>query len=267
MGQPMNGTDEKYLSLMLDPIRVSARYRPKFGLRGAGLDLAGFSELYGSDPFYSWVGLDSPLVYAAHKTSGGMTSIYRQLGIGCERLFRAMLQDMLDLSEDQAKWKYTLPVSGGRTRTLELDGRIDLSHVHQGDAQQRLSEWLQRLRKKLDVQIDLRGAVFEVRQGYKSKDSKRQNADLTNAANAYTQRYLPVLTVMSMQLDNDLRVRYEGSKWGVLSGDATSNDDCSSTYAFCREVIGYDLADFFVRNADEIRSEVREVIRTLLEPA
>ena len=263
----MDNSDEKYLSLMMDPIRVSAKYRPRFGLGGKGLDLEDFSELYGSDPFYSWVGLDSPLVYAAHKASGGMTSIYRQLGIGCERLFRALLQDMLNLSEEQVKWTYTIPVPGGRTRTLALDGRIDLADLRERDARRRLRDWLQRLRQKLDVQIDVRGAVFEIRQGYKSKDSKRQNADLTNATNAYTQRYLPVLTVMSMQLDSDLRVRYEGSKWGVLAGDAASDDDCSSTYAFCREVVGYDLAEFFNRNADAIRSEVRQIIGTLLEPA
>jgi hypothetical protein len=34
--------------------------------------------MYGADPFCSWVGLDSPLMYAAHKAAGGMTSVYRQ---------------------------------------------------------------------------------------------------------------------------------------------------------------------------------------------
>ena len=37
-----------------------------------------------------------------------------------------------------------------------------------------------------DVFTILKGTVFEVRQGYKSKDSKRQNADIANAATAYT---------------------------------------------------------------------------------
>jgi len=31
--------------------------------------------MYRSDPFYNWVGLDNPLMYAAHKAAGGMTSI------------------------------------------------------------------------------------------------------------------------------------------------------------------------------------------------
>ena len=107
--------------------------------------------------------------------------------------------------------------------------------------------------------------MFEVRQGYKSKDSKRQNADLANAANAYTQRYLPILTVMSLQLDNDLRARYEGAKWGVLAGTTGVNNTHISTYAFCRDVLGYDLAAMFERNSETIRSEVVMVINSLLE--
>ena len=43
--------------------------------------------------------------------------------------------------------------------------------------------------------------MFEVRPGYKSKDSKRQNADVSNAANAYTHQYLPVVVLLSTQID------------------------------------------------------------------
>ena len=68
--------------------------------------------------------------------------------------------------------------------------------------------------RKLDVQSEIHGTVFEVRQGYKSKDSKRQNADLANAAAAYTQLYLPVLVVMSLQFDTDLRSRYRSREVG-----------------------------------------------------
>ena len=96
--------DAKYIALIVDAIRVSANYRPKFGLGGAGLGLAEFKELYSADPFYSWLGLDTPLMYAAQKAAGGMTTIYRQLGIGCERLFRTLLQDTLGLTEPQASW-------------------------------------------------------------------------------------------------------------------------------------------------------------------
>ena len=102
--------DEKYLQIVLKRIRVSAKYRPKFG-RGheaKGLSLDEFQALYGSDPFYSWFGLDNPLMYAAHKAAGGMTSIYRQIGIGCEELIRTILQDYLGLSAEDANWSYEI---------------------------------------------------------------------------------------------------------------------------------------------------------------
>jgi hypothetical protein len=80
--------DARYLKAVLDPIKVCAHYKPKFGqgAKGGGLTLAQFQTLYQSDPFYSWFGLDNPLMYAAHKAAGGMTSVYRQIGIGCEKL-------------------------------------------------------------------------------------------------------------------------------------------------------------------------------------
>jgi hypothetical protein len=48
-------------------------------------------------------------MYAAHKAAGGMTSVYRQLGIGCERLFRGVIQDSLSLTAEQANWEYSVP--------------------------------------------------------------------------------------------------------------------------------------------------------------
>ncbi len=82
----MSKNDKKYLKIVLDPIRVSAEYKPKFGQgsKGGGLSLKKFQSLYQSDPFYCWFGLDNPLMYTAHKAAGGMTSVYRQIGIGCE---------------------------------------------------------------------------------------------------------------------------------------------------------------------------------------
>ena len=202
------GTDERYTSLILDAMRVSADYRPRFGLgRRGGISLNEFKTLYSDDPLYSWIGLDTPTIYAAHRAAGGMTSIYRQLGIGCERLFRTLLQDMFELTENQASWEYRAPRPSGGQRVLKLDGRIDLGHLPESNAKQRVHEWILEFKKKLDVQSEIRGVVFEVRQGYKSKDSKRQNADLANAASAYTQQYLPVLVVMSLQLDTDIRTR------------------------------------------------------------
>ena len=45
--------DARYLQTILTPIRVSARYKPKFGQgQGAGYSLDQFRVLYQADPFY-----------------------------------------------------------------------------------------------------------------------------------------------------------------------------------------------------------------------
>lgn len=122
--------DSHYLKIVLEPIHVCARYKPKFGQgKRDGLTLADFQKLYQQDPFYNWFGLDNPLMYAAHKAAGGMTSIYRQIGIGCEFLFRAILQDALGLPGEATRWSYQIATPSGRTRTLHLDGRVPLDAV------------------------------------------------------------------------------------------------------------------------------------------
>lgn len=262
----MTDPDARYRALLLEPLRRCADYTPKFGQSGVGLDLDAFTALYSADPLYSWVGLDSPLMYAAHKAAGGMTSVYRQLGIGCERLFREVLIDSFDLTTEQAKWDYSVQIPDGGTRTLYLDGRIDLEHLTRPDDVSRVSDWLAEQARRLDVQTEVKGAVFEVRQGYKSKDSKRQNADLANAAYAYTQKYLPVLTIMSVQLDADIRSRYVAGKWAVLVGRVNSTDHYLSTYAFMKQICGYDLEAFFQRNAAALRTQMTTILAALLEP-
>lgn len=75
----MNGTDDDYLQIILDAIRVCAQYKPKFGqgAKGGGLTLEEFQELYQADSFYNWFGLDNPMMYAAYKAAGGITSVCR----------------------------------------------------------------------------------------------------------------------------------------------------------------------------------------------
>lgn len=181
--------DEKYLGIVLSPIRVCANYKPKFGQRNEkGYSLEDFQKLYQSDPFYNWFGLDNPLMYSAHKAAGGMTSVYRQIGIGCEALVRQIFQDCLGLTNEDSNWSYDVPVSKDKKRTLYLDGRIPLESIVNPTEKSRVVEWLEEATKSMQIEpkvaSSLTGAVFEVRQGYKSKDSKRQNADLANAATA-----------------------------------------------------------------------------------
>jgi len=261
--------DDRYFAIIQEALTVCRRYKPKFGKRAKeGLTIEEFQTLYQSDPFYTWFGLDSPLIYAAHKVAGGMTSVYRQIGISCERLFRQVLQDTLGLNDAQAKWSYTVPASGGRERTLSLDGRISLEDISNTQKADRVRQWLRDAAASVKVAKrvipSLKGSVFEVRQGYKSKDAKRQNADIGNAANAYANSYLPAVVLLSNQIDDDIADRYTRAQWLLLTG-TLRRSPLVSTYAFAREVLGYDLAGFFERNSGRIRQEIESITEALLQ--
>jgi hypothetical protein len=258
--------DDRYLDIVLERLLVCKHYKPKFG-QGQKTSFEQFQILYGSDPFYAWFGLNHPLVYAAHRAAGGITSVYRQIGIGCEWLFRQILQDHLGLTESQSAWSYTLQTPYGRDRQLSLDGRIELTEVVDERKRAAMTHWISEAAVYLAIAPEvahvLKGAVFEVRQGYKSKDAKRQNADLANAATAYSQGYLPVVITLSTQIDSVLARRYEQAKWLVLQGHL-GRSPIHSTYAFMDDVVGYDMAGFFQRHSTVLQETVAEVLNTLL---
>lgn len=134
--------DATYARILLTPLKECANYRPAFGQNeDAGIDLPQFRQLYGDDPLYHWIGLDSDLMYAAHKAAGGMTSIYRQLGIGCERLLRRVMQDCLGLTDAEAAWSYTYDKGNGQFATHTLDARAEARHVRDPASRARLLDW------------------------------------------------------------------------------------------------------------------------------
>ena len=259
--------DARYLKLLLDPLVQCASYRPAFGQDGdEGIDLPQFRSLYGGDPLYHWIGLDSDLMYAAHKAAGGMTSIYRQLGIGCERLLRRIIQDKLGLSDQQVAWSYVYD----ETKVHTLDARIVAADITDRAARARFVSWTRASALNLGVSAasadGLVGAAFEIRQGYKSADSKRQNADIRFGNRAYLDvNLLPVIAIVSTQASDVVCRKYRERRLLVLRGHL-EGDASTSTFAFYRDVIGYDLADFFKRNSNVIRREFESMIKTLLDP-
>lgn len=262
--------DQELLEIFLAPLRKCSSYQPAFGQsKGKGLSLADFSELYGSDPFYAWLGLDDPVVYSAHKAAGGITSVYRQLGLGSERLFRAIIGKKLHLTATQMAWGYEYSKPDRTLGIHTLDTRISLSDLSRSDAEI-FDHWLEGARRFLDSKgkliSPLTGAVFEVRQGYKSADSKRQNADLRFGMRAYQENLLPALAILSAQVSEPVIQRYRNDGMLVLTG-TISLDPNQSTYAFFKEIIGYDLSQFFQQNSDIIQAEVKTVIHQLLSPS
>lgn len=264
----MKFDSQKYVEIFTEPLFECLTYMPKFGnsQNKEGVSLSDFMDLYGNDPFYSKIGLNSPYMYAAHKASGGMTSIYRQIGIGCERLFRQIIMDSTEYSDySLTQWSYKTKTKSGKDKILSLDGRLEISSIKNLKVRNAVKAWIQQYCSILGVDSKaVKGAVFEVRQGYKSKDSKRQNGDLDNATVAYAYHYLPVFTVFSSQIDNDIVLRYTNNRCGIITGTLMGNE-YSSLYHFTKEVLGFDLLDFFDKNSTQIQIVVNDVLKTLLE--
>lgn len=259
-------TNTELLKKFLDPLQVCKRYRPKFGQgnKVGGVSLPQFLDLYGADPFYAWCGLNSELMYAAHKAAGGMTSVYRQIGKGCENLFREIIIDAAGYADrSSATWSYKTKTKAGKDKTLSLDGRLQFEDIANASVRTRVKEWVAEYCKILGAKIPAQGAVFEVRQGYKSKDSKRQNGDIDNIAVAWAQGYMPVFAIFSGQIDSDLVLRYRNSRGGILVGRSDGGSTVS-LFDFCKDVLGFDLADFFKCNSPAIQKEVRETLEALL---
>jgi len=260
--------DEKYLTTIRNAIQVCGKYQPKFGQGKNGLTLQKFQELYQADPFYHWFGLDSPKLYAAHKAAGGITSVYRQIGLGMEKVFRQVLQDFLKQTEEESNWSYIIPsTDSNKPRKLKLDGRIALSAVRVASRKRIIRNWLRQASRQIGIDesaVSLHGMVFECRQGYKSKDAKRQNADVANASSAYVNGYLPCVMVFSQQIDSDVADRYVRARWLLLKGTLTGTS-FDSTYLFCREIIGFDLESFLARHAGIIREDIARILHALLK--
>ncbi|HGN1344106.1 TPA: hypothetical protein ACKRMM_005947 [Pseudomonas aeruginosa] len=257
--------NKHYYELFMEPIRKCKDYKPKLGGNDtSGVDINKFKEIYGGDPFYSWIGLDSPLMYAAHKAAGGMTSIYRQIGIGCERLFREILFDTC-LYEDKkyTNWSYDAITKSGKKKTLYLDGRLEINAIKSKKVIDNLNNWLDRYCSEINVEKPKKGIVFEVRQGYKSKDSKRQNADIDNATVAWANNYLPIFAIFSAQIDKDIFMRYINNRCGILCGIDDGND-CISLFSFIKNILGFDIADFFISNSKEMKEEMNIILSKLL---
>ncbi len=260
--------DLEYTKLFLEPLYECMNYNPKFGHANneEGYNLDDFLALYGSDPFYSWIGLNSPYMFAAHKAAGCMTSIYRQIGIGCERLFRAILADTADYeSYESSKWSYITKTKAGKDKVLSLDGRLEIKDIRNVEVKKRAQDWIAGYADIIGIDhSNLKGAVFEVRQGYKSKDSKRQNGDIDNATVAYAYNYLPVFTIFSGQIDNDIVLRYTNNRCAIIIGSRDPSPFVS-LYAFCKNVLGYDLANFFQTNSPLLRKEMGMILEKLFK--
>lgn len=260
--------DAKFLEIFLSPLRTCLDYTPAFG-RGKsnkGTSFNAFEEIYGNDPFYAWLGLNCEEVFAAHKAAGGLTSIYRQLGTGSERLFRAIISEEYKLTDKQLDWSYKYQIDAKKEGVHTLDAKISKNDLLP-KKQQNFNNWtidaLNAVNNNSVSNLSVNGVAFEVRQGYKSADSKRQNADLRFGIHAYRHGLLPAFAILSNQVSMPVLERYRSDGMLVLTG-TLSDDPTVSTFAFFDQIIGYDMAAFFKRNTGKMSKEVKDIVGALL---
>ena len=90
----------------------------------------------------------------------------------------------LGLKAEQSIWSYQIQGTGDKLRILSLNCRIPIADI-QSENRLLVESCVQEACRTTGVSVEvsniLKSAVFEVRQGYKSKDLKRQNANRTIA--------------------------------------------------------------------------------------
>lgn len=255
-----------YVEDFLRPLRLCLNYKPTFGTGRPIGDLE-FIEIYGEDFFYSAVGLSTHEIYVAHKAAGGLTSFYRQLGIACEVLIRSVLIHELGIPQESVNWNYILASEGSKDSILTLDARVAPAEVPDEGRREIIRNWLLNAAESAgippNIASELKGAVFEVRQGYKSADSKRQNADLRFGIHALKSGYLPCVLVFSGQVSEVVIRRYRHAGLFILMGSSRP-DINMDTRDFFRDVIGWDLVKWLEVHGDVIRSELSHIIRYLI---
>jgi hypothetical protein len=248
-------------------MRQCLSYKPAFGTSAPVSDLE-FVDRYAADFFYNSVGLAIKEMYVAHKAAGGITSFYRQLGVSCEALTQSVFVEELGIVRENVRWSYQLATGGsGDDRTLTLDARLAPSEVQDIARRQKIQGWLLSAASAVNIEPDiagqLKGAVFEVRQGYKSADSKRQNADLGFGIHALKAGYLPCLLVFSGQVSESVVARYRNAGLYVLLGSSSAQAHMD-TRDFFRDVIGWDLVKWLDTNGVTIRNELELIVKYLL---
>ena len=114
-----------------------------------------------------------------------------------------------------------------------------------------------------EIALALRGAVFEIRQGYKSADSKRQNADIGFGTHALKEGYLPCVMVFSGQVSQTVVTRYKAQGLYVMLGSRNPLAH-ESTFDFFRNAVGWDLEEWMLTNQAALKTEIQSIVKHLL---
>jgi hypothetical protein len=134
-------------------------------------------------------------MYAAHKAAGGMTSVYRQIGIGAQWVFFQMLQDQLGLTAVQAGWKYTIASGKGKQRTLSLDGRIDVEDIRDSASKKRIKKWICDAEEAIGLP-DERVRTLKASSSKPAKDTRAKTQNVRMPTSQMRRRPTPICTFL-----------------------------------------------------------------------
>lgn len=69
--------------------------------------------------------------------------------------------------------------------------------------------------------------------------------------------------VFSNQIPEQIARRYTTAGWLILRG-TTATDPLTSTFAFARDIMGFDLADLLSRSSAQLRRETEAILSGVL---
>jgi hypothetical protein len=247
-----NEIEQALFALAMEHLAKLAEYVPgpikKSGTRDSLL------VRYQSDPVYSIFGLDSLEYLAATLAGGTVTSIHRKLGDIYEACVKTIFMRALALSPADLTYG-TVIRSGDTEENRSADNYLQFDKLAE-PARQRVTLYCQAevARLTANPNVNLVGVGMEVRQCYQTGDSKRTQADEAMARHFLLSGILPVMPLFCNQSNPGVVRRYR-SVWVIKQG--------LEAYDLVKTFSGFDFHDFLLRNREDLRKPVIDLLRSL----
>lgn len=247
-----NDLEQALFALTMEHLAKLAEYVPgqvkKKGTRDSLL------AHYREDPVFTIFGLDSTEYLAATLAGGTVTSIHRKLGDIYEACVKTIFMRALNLSPTDVTYS-TVIRSGDIEENRSADSYLQFDKLDDA-TRQRVTAYCHTEVAKLTTNpnINLVGVGMEVRHCYQTGDSKRTQADEALARHFLLSGILPVMPLFCNQ-SNPVIVRRYQSVWVIKQGH--------EAYDVVKTFSGFDFYDFLLRNRDDFRKPVIDLLRSL----
>ncbi|MEA5533148.1 type I restriction endonuclease [Crocosphaera sp. XPORK-15E] len=225
--------ETELLNLAVTNIRTVLEYNPYKSYKGIK-NRQEFQQLIAGDPAFGVLGLDDERYIIARVGGNLITSLHRKIGDMYEALFRYLLKERFELTEEDLNFSVEVKI-GDRIQMRSTDGLIKKDKFNQNIPQ----EWSQ-----------YEGIGFEIRSCYQIGDSKRIQADYDMSLKLKEQNILPVMIVFCNTSLKSPLARLSKS-WNLYQGEESFN--------IVHSITRFDLYDFLQRNSDVIKQEINNI--------